>query len=120
MKSSIVLAVLAFLCGCASLSDSDHASRLNTAAEDDEYCTVTGVHYPQPAYIGCRLRLDNDRLYKQWRAMGMMRGSSGTISNTAAVSGPQPRFIPLDASRYTCWPDPQFGTNYIICGVQGG
>ena len=119
MKTAILLSLFVTMSGCASMGDSDHASALHTAMQDDEYCTLAGYQYPAQSYVDCRMKLDNSRLYKQWRAMELMQRS--THPNTAAARPGMPvqRFIPVDAGKYRCWPDPQFGSNYIMCGVAG-
>ena len=104
------------LIGCATVGD-DHAQAMRTAAQDDQYCMLAGFRYPDAAYVSCRYKLDDTRFYKEWRSVGMMQQSA---QPAAAISPPPvvtPRFVPLDAGRYRCWPDPEFGSNYIVCGT---
>jgi hypothetical protein len=119
MYKPAIFAIALMLGACASTGDRGYADALHTAAEDDDYCNLAGFKYPAQGYVDCRMRLDNSRIYRQWRSMEVMQQSASPGIAMTPPSTPSERFIPLDPEHYRCWPDPQFGSNYIMCGESG-
>jgi hypothetical protein len=102
---------------CTDIQSRQEANRLARMREDDEYCVGQGNRYPDPGYISCRYVLQNARMNRQVKSMQMAHDAG--ISTPASIQ--QPAYVrepsaPLDREHFQCWPDPQFGFNYIRCG----
>lgn len=113
----ILLIILVLTASCANLEARRHANKLQSMRQDDEYCVGQGLRYPDTAYVDCRYRLQNARAYRQWKSLQVAHTAA---SPQAMTPPPLPstvgEFRPLDREGFACWPEPQFGGNYIFCG----
>lgn len=112
-----LLIILVLTAGCANLEARRHANELQSMRQDDEYCVTRGVHYPDPAYINCRYAVQDARALQQWKSLQMAQTAANpralmTLPSHYATES----YHSLDRERFACWPEPQFGGNYIFCG----
>ena len=116
MKSMVILGLALLCAGCASLADRQHAQELSVNREDNDVCVAKGLRYPSDDYRACRWSLQNERLRRQWRNTQMLQSAGKPVPT--GVSGAD--YKPLDQQRFRCWPEPQFGGDYVFCGEDGG
>jgi hypothetical protein len=110
------LCLVLLLTGCTAMQSREHSNELAAMREDDEYCMGQGVRYPDPAYVSCRYQLQNGRNRRDWKNMQLAhRAAAG---GTMPVSGDA--YTPLERERFHCWLEPQFGFNYVFCGMGDG
>jgi hypothetical protein len=119
MKWTLVLLLILIFTGCAAIQSRQHANELNQMRQDDEACIKQGLHYPDADYVSCRYNLENARLHYAWKCVQMLKCTGTTPTSTS----PRPiiqteAYKPLDVEHFRCWPEPQFGVDYIFCGVK--
>lgn len=120
MKILTAVALLLFLAACAEQRTRSHAEELSQARQDDEYCVSLGTRFPDTDYVGCRMKLQNRRLYRQWQSVQIMDRSGQPGLSPATPSVPSEKFKPIDPAGFQCWRESQFGGDYILCGKKGG
>jgi len=113
-KCFLLLAVC-LLAGCAGIASHEHANMLKQAMRDDQACQTKGWSYPEPRYVSCRMQLDDQRQYRNWMNLQLMRQNQ--YQNPSAVPPALPRetYRPLDPDRYHCRYVSENGEDYILC-----
>lgn len=116
-RTLMLLIALTLLVGCANIEARRHASELRAMSQDDEFCIRQGLHYPDPVYVDCRYRLQNARAFRQWKSLELAQTAAipKPVVGPASVRSSE-IFHALNRDRFRCWPDPQFGHDYIFCG----
>lgn len=114
LKRALYLVVV-LLAACASVAGHEHAAVLNQAVQDDQTCQAQGWKYPEPRYVTCRMQLDDQRQYRDWMNLQLMRQDQ--YQNPSAVPRAIPRetYRPLDRDRYHCRYVSESGQDYILC-----
>ncbi|MGH8293242.1 MAG: hypothetical protein ACRESA_07195 [Gammaproteobacteria bacterium] len=116
-RTLILLLTLVLAVGCANIETRRHANELQSMRQDDEYCIGHGLRYPNPAYINYRYKLQNSRALRLWKSLQLAQAA---VRPKPIVGSSPPDvtqiFHALDRARFQCWPEPQFGYDYIFCG----
>lgn len=120
MQWSFPLLLILMLTGCSAMASRQHANELNQMRQDDESCINKGVHYPGAGYVSCRYDLQNERLLYEWKCEQILKCMtiSPIVSPGSFVQ--TETYKPLDFEHFRCWPECQFGLDYIFCGVKDG
>lgn len=115
MKAIFLIAMLVLCTSCAAIASHEHANVLKQAARDDQTCQAQGWHYPEPRYVSCRMQLDDQRQYRNWMNLQIMRQTQ--YQNPSAVPAALPRepYRPLDRDQYHCRYVTENGEDYILC-----
>ncbi|HVA54391.1 MAG TPA: hypothetical protein VNI53_01125 [Gammaproteobacteria bacterium] len=118
MRWIMALLVILALGTCSAWESHEHASVPSQMRQDDEYCINKGVHYPDAVYVSCRYNLQNDHLYYAWKCMQMIKCVHTQPTTTPSAFNQTESYKPLDEEHYRCWKEPQFGGDFVYCGVR--
>lgn len=118
MRLLMALLLIPILGGCSAWEAHQHANEISQVRQDDEYCVNKGVHYPDADYVSCRYNLQNDRLYYEWKCMQMVKCASTQPTIAPSAFNQAETYKPLDQGHFRCWKEPQFGGDYVYCGVR--
>ena len=105
----------ALLVGCASIAASEHANLLRQAVQDDQACDGKGWRYPDPAYVSCRMQLQDDRLHQDWLNLQLMRQTEVQPPNVPSPAEPREQYRPLDRAHFDCHQITENNQQYILC-----
>lgn len=115
MKTFFLIVMLALCVSCATIGRQEHSHLLRQALNDDHSCQSQGWHYPDPRYVTCRMQLDDQRQYRDWRNLQIMRESQYQNPSAVPPSVPRETYRPLDRDRYHCRYVSENGQDYILC-----
>ena len=112
---AFLLVTLAALAGCSLFSVDDHANALDVAAQDDQACTARGPKYPDPLYVSCRMKLQDDRLHQAWLNMQLMHQTANQPNLVPPPYTGHDVYRPLDLEHFSCHLVTEDKSDYILC-----
>lgn len=113
---AFLLVTVAALAGCSLFSVDDHANALKVAVQDDQACVARSLKYPDPLYVDCRMRLQDDRLHQAWLTQQLMRQSAANQPNQVpAPYTAHELYHPLNPQYFSCQPATEDKHDYILC-----
>jgi len=118
MRWVMALLLMLTLGACSEWTAHQHANELSRMRQDDDACVNKGVHYPEADYVSCRYNLQNERLYYDWKCMQMVKCASTQPTAVPSPFNQTEAYKPLDEEHFRCWKEPQFGGDYVYCGVR--
>lgn len=107
--------MMGVLVGCAVFANHEHANMLKQASRDDQTCQAQGWRYPEPRYVTCRMQLDDQRQYRNWMNLQIMRQNQYQNPSATPATLPRETYRPLDRDRYKCQYASENGQDYILC-----
>jgi hypothetical protein len=90
---------------------------LELALQDDQTCVQQGWKYPEPRYVSCRLKLEDDRLYSDWMNLQLMHQTQNQPYNVPAPYNYRDTYRRLDPDHYDCRLATLDSRDYILCGA---
>lgn len=111
------LLALTLLGGCALFGGHEHALMLETAVKDDQACVSQGWKYPEPRYVSCRLKLQDDRLHNDWLNLQLMKQTQSQYqpNNVPLPNNPHDVYRPLNPDYFNCRYVTEAGQDYVLC-----
>ena len=110
-----IASIAVFLAACAGLVDRQQQEEISGYRADDAYCVQRGLHYPDAAYVACRRSLQDGRRHRKWENQRMLQAGASPATGKPAT-GAIDQFQPLDAGRFQCRMNGDYGGAYVACG----
>ena len=103
------------LAGCAGYEARQHADELKAAQADDQACVTQGWKYPEPRYVSCRLKLQDDRLHQDWMNLQLMHQTQNQPVTVPPAYPYHDVYRPLDPDHFSCRLITENAQNYVLC-----
>jgi hypothetical protein len=101
--------------GCSLLSAREQTRLLQLAVQDDQTCRQQGWKYPEPRYVSCRLKLDDDRDYHDWMSLQLTHQTQNQPYTVPAPYDSRDTYRRLDPDHYDCRYTTVDGHDYVLC-----